>query len=110
MNYYKQKMRWVKSLRVGDVVCDCRYRHLTIKEMKPNRFPWMPWLLRHLIFADWMPDRWSDWLDDKWEHLANRLHLTQLHDYYLVLEDGSGCSAFNCCSPVDHTVEEHPSP
>lgn len=105
---YRQRMQWIKSLQVGDEVCDCRYRHLAIQEIVPQYYPWMPWVIRHLIFADWMPQKLSDWLDTQWDRIARRLHLTRLYDYDLVLEDGSGCSAFHCCTPADHTVEEHP--
>lgn len=33
-NFSKEKrMEWLRSLKVGDVVCDCRYKHLAIVEL-----------------------------------------------------------------------------
>jgi len=29
----EDKKKWAKSLKVGDVVCDCRYKHLKIAEI-----------------------------------------------------------------------------
>ena len=29
----EKKKEWAKSLKVGDVVCDCRYKHLKIAEI-----------------------------------------------------------------------------
>lgn len=28
------KKKWIKALKVGDVVCDCRWKHLAIKEFE----------------------------------------------------------------------------
>ncbi len=29
----EEKIVWAENLKVGDVVCDCRYKHLKIAEM-----------------------------------------------------------------------------
>lgn len=31
------KRQWMQSLKVGDYVCDCRYKHLPIKEIREQR-------------------------------------------------------------------------
>jgi hypothetical protein len=107
MSEYQKHMKWVKSLKVGDVVCDCRYYHSTIKEIHPVRYGWMPGLVWSLINADWIHHDISYWIDVQWDKLTNRLKLTELHDYNLTFEDGYGCSAFNCCGPIDHDIAEH---
>lgn len=67
----------------------------------------MPWLIRQVVFATWMPDALCDWLDITWEKVARKLHLTEVSDYYLTFADGTGCSAFNCCGPADHPISAH---
>lgn len=29
----EEKLEWAKTLKVGDVVCDCRYNHFKIKSL-----------------------------------------------------------------------------
>ena len=66
--YIEAKKAWAESLKVGDLVCDCRYKHLAIAE----------------------------------------IHGEEDYDIQLVLEDGSCCSAMNCCDRVDHDWEHPP--
>jgi hypothetical protein len=107
---YNRRMNWVKSLKVGDVVCNCRYKHLAIKEIYPIHHYWMPWIIRQIVFSNWMPMRISDWLDGKWEQLARKLGWKELYDYTLTFTDNTCCGAFDCCSKVDdHTEEDHNS-
>jgi len=92
--------RWIKSLKVGDVVCDCRYRHLKIVDLTEERWP--PTFIEKAIchipnekiinFLYWMCDV---------------LRISILFDKTLTLEDGNSCSAVYCCEPVDHDVSSH---
>ncbi|MBI3020079.1 MAG: hypothetical protein HYY60_02030 [Parcubacteria group bacterium] len=85
-------------LQVGDLVCTCKYQHLKISEIFPERFlkqQWR-WLLR-------LMPRWY-W----WEDLVYRLAPSEVYDLMLKLEDGSLCSFRNCCNVVPHKWE-HPS-
>ena len=107
MTEYNDRMKWVRQLKVGDLVCDCRYKHVRIKELKPLRVPWMPRIIRQIIFSDILSDRVSDALDDAWEKLMDFLNIKEIYDYNVVTEDGFGCSAFNCLGPADHNEEDH---
>jgi hypothetical protein len=92
---------WLRSLKVGEVVCDCRYKHLKIAEIERHYWAFSP-LSRFL--PSWLPL----WVDDAWHRVAYALGFTTLGDCDLVLEDGAHCSAIACCHPADHEWE-HPS-
>lgn len=66
----EEHAKWALSLKIGDKVCDCRYRHLEIAEITEE----------------------SD----------------NPYDVQLILEDGSCCSAMNCCDSPDHEWK-HPT-
>lgn len=104
----KSKLDWMKSLKVGDEVCDCRYKHLSIKEIECVTVPIGRNFLSKIIYHDWVPINTSFKLDTLWERFCDLLKLTYLVDKDLTLEDGGMCSAMHCCDPVDHR-ENHPS-
>lgn len=81
------------SLKVGDVVCDCRFKHLKIVEIHEEWWSSVPkWLLWTPLF-----------LHGLIEHFVPET----LHDKRLVFEDGQSCSALNCVHAVPHDWE-HP--
>jgi hypothetical protein len=100
------KIKWMTTLQVGDVVCDCRYKHISIKELSPCYLPWYPKLLQKLIFS--LPDPVFDIIDRVWCFVMRKLHITSLVDKDLILEDGSHCSAMSCCDNSNHEWK-HPS-
>lgn len=65
-----KKRQWIRNLKVGDIVCDCKYEHLKIASMTDPRSE-------------------------------------NIYDVQLELEDGSSCSAMNCCNSPDHE-SKHP--
>lgn len=104
-----QKLEWAKTLKVGDTVCDCRYKHLRIADIRDRRYVVYPWLIRQIIFSDYIPMFLTDWLDDAYSYLARKIGYTELADRDITLEDGSNCSAMHCCdNPHDHTLQQHP--
>jgi len=104
----KRQLAWAKNLKVGDVVCDCRYKHLAIKELRPLKQP-HPGAVR---LADWL----TIWMGEESDlgfklfllmrNIAWTLRIRKICDVDLVLEDGAHCSAMSCCTPI--TECEHP--
>jgi len=101
---YETKMHWVTSLKEGDIICDCRYKHLAIKEISEDRWRTIPdWMVRLCLAL-------PAWIGDRLEIMLLKLFgKDKLHDKLLILEDGQSCSAFNCCDPADHP-RAHPQP
>jgi hypothetical protein len=97
------KKIWIRSLKVGDIVCDCRYKHVAILSLKeewaPIRLEW----IRNIIGAKWMPNCIFDFLDMLYEKICIKFNYMEVVDKDLILEDGSGCSAMCCCDSPDHT-------
>lgn len=94
-------LKWIQSLQVGDVVCDCRGKHLKISEVEEVYLDHHPQWIRNIVFHDRMPLVLSDILFN----LANWCikKKTYLYDKDLTLEDGAHCSARHCCEPADHS-------
>lgn len=92
---------WWHDLKVGDVVCDCRCRHLKIIEIQECRAPYR-WIEKVLDKIPW----WSvyGWLYGK---VIESNLLTYVYDLQLSLEGGSYASVVNCCEPID---SEHSHP
>jgi hypothetical protein len=99
----KFKLAWGSMRRRGDIICDCRYKHITIKEIKPtyyrvhhicNHIPqWLP------FFIWWLAEKIDELIDNK-----------QIGDYDILLEDGACCSLMNCCDDVTtHKESDHPA-
>ena len=90
------------TVQVGDLVCDCRYRHLKVAEVRRIYAQTLGWYwLDRIVLWYWFPDSvrskiWQHW---PWKEIV---------DANLVLEDGAGCSAVHCCDPVDHDESDHP--
>lgn len=103
----KVKLSWAKSLKVGDTVCDCRFKHLKIKSVSDNTVVRMPDIVKRILFSDWMPMRISDWIDDIFCKVSRKIGNVEVVDRTLVLEDGANCSAMHCCDDACHTWE-HP--
>lgn len=104
------KNQWVESLKIGDVVCDCRGRHLRIAEMRYQRFV-RDWIRKALMLPDSALSAVAG--DDAWNgflRLALKLEgfleksklFTKAYLTTLVLEDGAHCSPYACCcEPAD---------
>jgi hypothetical protein len=106
MNDMNEKIIWMRSLKVGDIVCDCRYKHLAIKEIKDDVCPARPQWLLNIIYWEYWPtflDRTLYYLDDIIEKLYIKFGWVEVYDKALFLEDGGGCSAMNCCDRVPHS-------
>lgn len=96
----EDRIRWVKSLKDGDTVCDCHYRHLKIVKIVDE----VDYRLSYRLY--FLPM----FLIDILESLMRNLGLGKvLLDRELILEDGSRRSASFCCDPVDnHNATDHP--
>lgn len=102
--YMNDKIEWMRRLEVGDIVCDCRCKHLKIVEIEEC------WVAPRGKLYCFLTPRW---LPNYFYHRLARLHawLSRifeweiLHDVDLKLEDGAYCSAMHCCSPPDHEQE-----
>ena len=35
-DFYRRKLIWGASLKPGDMICDCRYKHIQIKSIAPE--------------------------------------------------------------------------
>lgn len=108
-NAWKKKLVWIKTLQIGDVVCDCRFKHLRISTIIDVNRQGMDrvssWFIRHLGF---LPDLILFDVIDRFIHLRpvasilNYVAGDKLIDRDLILEDGMHCSAIHCCDPADH--------
>jgi hypothetical protein len=97
----RSRMNWMRGLKVGDVVCDCRFKHVKIAQIKDEVFPWR-WFHRA---TRWMPLKLYYFFQD----LAIYVRWSSVQDKDLQLEDGAHCSAMSCCDSVEdgHTEEGH---
>lgn len=95
------KMAWAKSLKKGDLVEDCRYRIVRIKEIRHDldgiREGWPKMILNILRVLPLPINIWF-WLDC---YLAERFPKGGYQDTMLVLEDGGHCSAMSCCDSLE---------
>lgn len=82
------------KVEVGDVICDCRFRHLKVIEVEDDM------AVRRGLFQKF------DWLLPTflYEFLYNR-RPTEVVDKNLTLEDGAQCSAMHCADVVPHLWE-----
>lgn len=65
---YEEKLLWVKSLQVGDIIENCRY------------------------------------ISQKIVKITDCVHGNEVYDRDLMLEDGTMCSAMNCCGPYENKI------
>lgn len=91
------KRKWALSLKVGDIVCDCKYRHIKIKSIK---FCYSPkkWI-RKICYRGplWLVE-FACWLFEN----RNIPFLTYAWgDATVELEDGSFCSTLNCLDDIE---------
>jgi hypothetical protein len=99
------KAEWIKSLKVGDQVCDCRFQHHTIVSLEEE---WRPIWLSPKWMTDWMPVFLFDWCFYAEQWICRKIGRMELIDKTLMLDDGANCSAKHCCDPIDHSPERHP--
>jgi hypothetical protein len=96
---YTSKLNWVKGLKVGDVIRDCRQRHVRISRIETDSIvPIAEWV-RAILYASWLPFFIGNLLDYLYCWAAHKLGKVEVVDRSLVLEDGAYCSAMNCCDP-----------
>lgn len=104
----EDKIKWMKSLKVGNVVCDCKFDHLTINKIEEVYMPkQMSTGLASIILHDKVPVQIVDAFLLIRDWFCSKLGIVELVDKDLYLEDGGWCSAIHCCDPVNHT-EPHP--
>jgi len=89
----------VRRLKVGDFVCDCRFKHLKVIAIFPERFPKSRWEWLYRL-APW---RW-------WKDVLDWCGLSWIYNLDIEVEDGSSCDFRQCCNLVPHDGYEHPSP
>lgn len=82
---------YVKSFEIGDIICDCRYKHLAIVDIEDFEFPWVPLFI---VYASTY--RGFGWLETAWGTVAERLNLWRVIDRTITTEDGACCSANHC--------------
>jgi hypothetical protein len=103
------KLQWINSLKPGDLVCDCRYKHLKIKTIDLDYGPDMRNPINKLmVFL--MSYKYFDWFTMPWDNIMRIRYIplfNRIYDAHIELEDGSCCSAFHCCDRPDHE-EKHP--
>lgn len=95
-------LEWVKTLKVGDYVCDCRYKHLKIAALKDEHLPWKPLFVVNIVYSDHVPRFLAHTFEDAWEYCVEQLGIQMLTDRDITFDDGTTCSAYHCCGPVDH--------
>ena len=97
------KEKWLKSLSVGDTVCDCRFKHLQIRKICEV---WIPVTPSHILWKIMTCKLWPLIVFETFYNIYNwvnrKLGRLKLADKDLILEDGQSCSAVYCCDPVDH--------
>ena len=104
MKYHDSVPQWIRDLKEGDVVCDCRFKHIKIKSIEncpaPGQFP-------SFLCAEWIPIWIFDILLEIHEWCCKKFNYIYIYDRNFILEDGSRCSALHCCDSTDH-IWEHP--
>ena len=102
MRFDKDLPTWIKNLNVGDMVCDCRYKHLEIIRIEEDKFIIRPLIIRFFLY--YVP--WPNFIFDKFEifytRICRKFNFLEINDRMLWLSDGSSCSARYCCDPVNH--------
>ena len=104
--YKRKKSKWLTNLQVGDIVCNCRYEHLAIKDMcvEPTLNSSLMWLI-FKVMPTGMALTTRDFLLDKLMGEDEKRFipiLMEVYDADLILDDGSSCSARHCCWMPDH--------
>lgn len=92
----KQKEKWAKSLKVGDIVCDCRCKHSPIKEISYD------YRVIYMGLYDLL-DRLN--LLEPYTKLCKKIGFVRWPAYgiNILTEDEYSCSAMHCCSdPTTH--------
>jgi hypothetical protein len=87
---------WIKDTKVGDIVCDCSYRHQKIIEIEyTTRCPRWAWSII-LRCPDW---RWLEGVTDIFQKFTTyfwpRIYLVDV-----TLEQGNMCNLGACAHPV----------
>jgi hypothetical protein len=90
------RKKWWLTLKVGDVVCDCRYRHVEIveiREVTEGKGNWglLTWAIA--MFSVQKASSVTDWLDRKGE--------TEPIERLIYFADGSRCFASKCLDPAE---------
>jgi hypothetical protein len=103
-----KQLEWIKSLKVGDIVCDCRGKHLRIAALEEEYCNPIPKWLCSLIYSERLKLEYSFILEGFFQKIFSKILAPELYDKTLCLEDGAYCSAKNCC--VDPNICEHATP
>lgn len=95
-NSYESKLRWAKSLKVGDIVEDCNYKRQKITEIIPKYGPNMHNPINRILCELMLYTNKLDW----WDNLMRSRYIlgfSSVYDVYLVFENNTGCEAMPCC-------------
>ena len=95
---------WISSLKVGDIVCDCRGKHLKIETIEEEYCNRIPQFLQKIAYHKYAPN----FVEEVLWTICSKIVSPKLYDKILLLEDGAYCSAKNCC--VDPETCEHGTP
>jgi hypothetical protein len=107
MRYDDDLPQWIRDLKVGDRVCNCRYEHLTIQSIEDEAWPVRaPHWLEAL--TDMLPSAIRTWIWRAIEWVQWSMDHVVITDRLLKLSDGSEYYAKPCCSPDGHAPYEEP--
>jgi hypothetical protein len=86
---------WLRSLKVGDIICDCRCKHVRIKSIYDTYFAkTIPIIVDIFLYFDKY-----EWYDK----ICQKLGFIRWVDRDFELEDGYYCSGSSCASdPSTH--------
>lgn len=99
----------IKCLKVGDMVCDCRFQHLRVKSIEEVWLPRKTAFYNFIGNTEWLSDSVACFIMDLHDKLFRFLGITELVDKDVILEDGAHCSASACLDPVNtHSLSDHP--
>ena len=99
------RKRWMRKIKVGDTVCDCRYKHSKVISIDHvDRYPWR-WVT---LITGYIPWKLGDVIFEFSKVACRKLGLTSIVDKRVTVEDGHSFNLLACCDPVhDHDEASH---
>jgi len=97
---------WIADLQVGDVVCDCRGRHIRVIALEEELYPLHSSKIRKFCRQKFIPSFIETFVLKLWTPICDLFEWDELWDKQLELSDGAFCSARNCCAPANHEHKE----
>lgn len=100
MRYSKSLPEWIRDIRPGDRVCNCKYEHWLVAGIEPivraRVHWWLYWLLSFL------PTHWDVAVCTFLERVALKLGIDEVIDVEVRLINDEQYSLISCCHPDDH--------